>query len=105
MDSISVQDLSPKLKEQGKRTILIDVREPEEFSRARIPEAVNVPLKRIPTATDVLKNYSRIYVHCASGGRSALACDLLQSVGVPAINVEGGISAWKEAGLPVIEDQ
>lgn len=105
MDTISVHDLSSKLKEGERRTILVDVRNPEEFSRARIPDAVNVPLNRIPTATDVLKQYDRIFVHCASGMRSALACDLLQSVGVPAISVEGGINAWRDAGLPVIEAQ
>jgi rhodanese-related sulfurtransferase len=44
----------------------------------------------------------RIILHCASGGRSALATQTLMQMGYTNIaHMDGGINAWKEAGLPV----
>ena len=43
----------------------------------------------------------RVILHCASGGRSALAAATLQEMGYTDVaHVDGGITAWKEAGLP-----
>jgi rhodanese-related sulfurtransferase len=45
----------------------------------------------------------RIILHCASGGRSALAAKTLKEMGYENIaHLEGGIKAWKDAGLPVV---
>ena len=38
---------------------------------------------------------------CQSGGRSGSACGRARQAGVEAINVKGGMGAWKRAGLPV----
>jgi rhodanese-related sulfurtransferase len=44
----------------------------------------------------------RIILHCASGGRSALAADLLTDMGYTNVaHMDGGITAWKAAGRPV----
>ncbi len=44
----------------------------------------------------------RIILHCASGGRSALAADTLQQMGYTNVaHLDGGIKAWSEAGQPV----
>ena len=46
----------------------------------------------------------RIILHCASGGRSALAAATLKQMGYENVaHLDGGIKAWKEAGLPVKE--
>ncbi len=43
-------------------------------------------------------------IHCASGWRSLLATELLQDMGMkPVLNLEGGYTAWKEAGGTVEE--
>ena len=43
-----------------------------------------------------------IVLHCASGGRSALAADVLQAMGFTNVrSMAGGIAAWKEQGLPI----
>ena len=43
----------------------------------------------------------RVIVHCASGGRSALAADTLQQMGYRRVaHLDGGIKAWKEQGQP-----
>jgi rhodanese-related sulfurtransferase len=46
---------------------------------------------------------ARTIVYCASGGRSALACDLLGQLGYADVaNLDGGLKAWKAAGRPVV---
>lgn len=103
MRTISVKDLKEKLTDDDRDEILIDVREPGEHKGERIPEAENIPLTNIDEAVDKLKGIGTVYVHCASGNRSRRACELLFEHGVNVVNVEGGISAWRAAGMEVLE--
>lgn len=81
--------------------VLIDVREAGEHARERIAGAKLVPLSSFDPAT--LKDHGgrRLVVHCLSGSRSAKAQARLADAGIEAVNLTGGIEAWKAAGLPV----
>jgi rhodanese-related sulfurtransferase len=47
----------------------------------------------------------RVILHCAAGGRSALAADTLQQMGYSDVaHLDGGFTAWKQAGQPVEGD-
>ena len=84
--------------------VLIDVREPWEHEQMRIPGAVLIPLGEMPDRLAEVPADKDVYVHCRLGGRSGRAVEFLRSHGRPrSFNVEGGIDAWKEAGLPVDE--
>ena len=79
---------------------LIDIRQPDEHARERIAAARNVPLERLSKDSapgDVL------IFHCRSGMRTAQAASTLSRVanGRDCYIVEGGISGWGNAGLPV----
>jgi len=79
---------------------LIDIRQPDEHARERIAGALNVPLDRLSKDSapgDVL------IFHCRSGMRTAQAAGTLSraAAGRDCYIVEGGISAWGNAGLPV----
>ena len=79
---------------------LIDIRSPDEHARERIAGALNIPLDRISPESapgDVL------IFHCRSGMRTAQAADALVAAadGRDCYIVQGGISAWGNAGLPV----
>ncbi|WP_113906375.1 rhodanese-like domain-containing protein [Aliidiomarina celeris] len=96
-------------------TVLIDVREPGEFSAGHIAHAVNLPrgilefqLASLPqvaaascapeVALEQLKQ-SPVYLICRTGGRSALAAQTLQIMGFENVySVAGGMTAWTEAG-------
>lgn len=90
---------------------LIDLREPNEREQnGVIPGAVHAPRGMLEFWADTTSSYHReefdpnrrIILHCASGGRSAMAADTLQQMGYPNVgHLDGGIKAWKEAGLPV----
>ena len=99
MDSISTQALKDKLAHLETEEILVDVREPFEFTEGHIEGAVNIPLSTIQSELSSLKNFKTVYVNCRSGGRSAQACTFLTSAGIHAVNVEGGIIAWNKSGL------
>lgn len=90
---------------------LIDIREPAELEKTgRIPGAVHAPRGMIEFYADESLPYhrpefdksKRIILHCASGGRSALAAKTLRDMGYERVaHLDGGIKAWREAGKPV----
>jgi len=81
---------------------LVDVRDRDEWVRARIPGATNIPLGELPEQLEQLERLPCIAFVCAEGRRSAVAADLLAQRGrVAAISVQGGLRAWGEAGLPL----
>jgi rhodanese-related sulfurtransferase len=83
---------------------LLDVREPDEFAEARVPQARLIPLMQVPDEVDSIAEFAGtgpLYVICAAGGRSNRAAAFLRAQGVDAINVMGGTNAWLQAGKPV----
>jgi rhodanese-related sulfurtransferase len=90
-----------RLLDEG--AILVDVRGPDEHARERIPDATNHPLDRLTT----LDERDRIAIfHCRSGQRTAAhAAKLAAATTCEAYIVEGGIEAWKKAGLPIARDR
>jgi rhodanese-related sulfurtransferase len=96
---ISAQELAKNIG--AKDTILIDVREPNEYSAGHAHDAQSYPLSQLAETAESLKSFSTIYVMCRSGGRSAMATDMLTKLGLNAINVVGGFMAWEAEGLPV----
>lgn len=87
---------------QRNEAVLIDVREPHEFARARIPGALSLPLSKLPQ-TDLPDAEGRnVVVCCASGARSMIAADrLLAGHYGQVYNLDGGLSAWRMAGQDV----
>lgn len=81
-------------------TVLLDVREPDEWAAGHAPDACHVPLGDLDPAG--LPAASTVLCICRSGGRSAKATEALRAAGIDAANVTGGMTAWAEAGLPVI---
>ena len=85
----------------GTDATIIDVREPDEFAEARVDGATNVPLGSLPSRLGELPRDRTVHVMCLSGGRSARATAFLRAEGFDAVDVEGGISRWYQAGFPV----
>lgn len=85
-------------------TVLLDVREADEWSAGHAPGAVWIPLGELERARTEVPFNRRIACVCRSGGRSARATETLISWGFDAVNVAGGMKAWAAAGLPVVRD-
>ena len=82
--------------------LLVDIREPDEHRRERVPGARNQPLGKLePLKTGA----SAVIFHCRSGARTAANAQRLAGVAnCQAYILGGGIDAWKKAGLPVAVD-
>jgi rhodanese-related sulfurtransferase len=81
---------------------IVDVREQWEYARDRIPSAKLVPLGQIiARPQDVIKDDNLVFV-CEVGQRSAVAAEFAAALGKTNVyNLEGGMQAWRTAGLPV----
>jgi len=91
----------------SREMLFLDIREPEEWQAAHVPEAVHIPRGMLEFRADPASQYydSRlgagkpIVVSCASGGRSALATAVLMDMGYENVrSLDGGMNAWEEAG-------
>jgi rhodanese-related sulfurtransferase len=84
--------------------LLVDVREADEFAREHIADAASMPLSTFDPAQ--LPRDRRIIVSCASGRRSQQAAEQLGAAGFSNVaNLQGGLAAWKLAGLPTSVDR
>ncbi len=89
------------------QAMLIDVREPYEFAAAHIPYALSAPLARTSAFLhDMdLPADRRLVFQCQKGARGGQACAAFGAFapgGQAVFNLEGGIEAWANAGLPVV---
>lgn len=84
--------------------VLVDVREVHEWEAGHVAGAVHLPLGLVPTRLDELPRDRRIVVVCRSGRRSAGVTDLLNGSAFDAVNLDGGLLAWVEEGLPLETD-
>lgn len=84
--------------------LLVDIREADEHRRERVPGARHHELSRLG-AIDA-GTVKALVFHCRSGARTqANAPRLAEAAGCDAYILEGGIDAWKKAGLPVVADR
>lgn len=84
--------------------ILIDVREPAEYATEYISGGRSVPLGQVSPATVPEAGQRPVIIHCLKGGRGMAACQKLATERPEAelYNLEGGITAWRDAGFATI---
>jgi adenylyltransferase/sulfurtransferase len=88
--------------ESNENLILLDVREPVEWSRMRIDGATLIPLRELPRRLDDVSSEAHIVCYCATGIRSAHAAKILRDAGFSNVsNLVGGIRRWAAEGHPV----
>jgi rhodanese-related sulfurtransferase len=82
--------------------VLIDVREPEEYAAGHIPDVTLMPMGEVPERLNDIPTDKTVIAYCRSGNRSGQVMQFLQQHGYENVhNMEGGIIAWEQAGLPV----
>jgi rhodanese-related sulfurtransferase len=103
LQSISAND-AKRLIERG--ALVVDIREPDEYAREHIPNAISRPVSGLTQGTLDIDKASQIIFHCKSGGRTrSNAARLASAASCEAFMLEGGLDAWKRAGLPVEVDR
>jgi glyoxylase-like metal-dependent hydrolase (beta-lactamase superfamily II)/rhodanese-related sulfurtransferase len=79
--------------------VIVDVRKEAEFADGHVKDAVNIPLETLtdPGSMANIEDTDNLYVHCAGGYRSVIACSLLKKEGIHNLrNINGGYAAIKE---------
>lgn len=95
---VSAQALAEQLANQ--HVTVIDVREPVEYASGHIDGSLNIPLARIAQAD---LPAGPLVLVCHSGNRSGRALEMLKAQGHPhpLADLEDGVPAWEQAGLPL----
>ncbi len=94
MDAKTVADRLDQLQ-------LVDVRYPSEWLAGHVDGAVNLPEEDIADRVDELDRARPVITICRAGTRSAEAAEWLRGEGFDAQSLDGGMLAWKWAGLPI----
>ena len=99
---VTPADLQSRLQ-NGEQIVVIDVREPDEFNRGKIPGAYTIPRGVLEMQVDGrLPHEATVVLYCGAGARSALACRSLADMGYDKVeNLRGGWHGWVNSGLPV----
>lgn len=113
---LTVSEVSPTETHErlgrGEVAVLVDVREPAEWEKGRVPGAVHIPRGLVEWMADPSypnhdprlagRSDQPVVVMCASGGRSLLAARTLRDMGFQNVaSLAGGFAEWAAAGLPV----
>lgn len=85
-------------------SILVDVREPGEWNLGHAPEAINLPMSQLEQRHSELSGDATLLVVCHTGQRSLRVTNALTRAGYHAVNVDGGMVAWRAAGGAVVSD-
>lgn len=104
---MSLKTIAPQvIHEQLKQgAILVDIRSADEYAHEHIKEARHIPLDRLTADTTLLSGETAVVFHCRAGHRTQMNAGILQACAAGDVYIlEGGLDAWKKAGLPVIRN-
>lgn len=103
MKKITAEEFANIIPNLDSDSIIVDVRELEEYEDVHIENSINIPLSSIGKGIENLKKFQTIYLICESGGRSQYANEVLKSTGIESINVSGGLSVIKKLGIDLVK--
>lgn len=85
-----------KIMNENSDIVIVDVREEEEMAEGYIEGAVLIPLDTVESDVEniIPDKDKTILVYCRSGRRSAIACDIMDSLGYKNVYDFGGIIDW-----------
>ena len=106
MKQISPSELAAWLSDESRdKPVLLDVREPWEFERARIEGAQLVPMREVPGRIGEIEQGKPVVAICHHGGRSMQVALFLEKAGYNNVhNLVGGVDAWSrtvDASVPL----
>jgi rhodanese-related sulfurtransferase len=91
-------------RQTGNPLLLLDCREPHEWTHMRIPGSLHVPMNTIPYRLAELDKEAEIVVVCAHGVRSYDVAGYLTENGFSARSLKGGLAMWHAQGGDVESD-
>jgi molybdopterin/thiamine biosynthesis adenylyltransferase/rhodanese-related sulfurtransferase len=83
------------------RTVVLDVREPDEYEQGALPRAIHIPRGHLESQVEnkVVERDAPVVIYCAAGNRSAFAAETLTQLGyTDVVSMIGGFNRWKNEG-------
>lgn len=104
MEKISPSELAAWLADERRdKPLLLDVREPWEYEKARIEGATLMPMREVPSRVGQIDEDREVVAICHHGGRSMQVATFLEKQGIKRVhNLVGGIDAWSRTVDPAI---
>jgi rhodanese-related sulfurtransferase len=104
--SLPVREVSlDELRARPSDSVVVDVRELEEYVSGHVPGAVNLPQADLATRLKEVPRDRRVFVICLGGFRSLRAAQFLSQCGISDVaSVKGGTEAWRKAGGDLVHD-
>jgi len=102
---VSIADVKGMI-DAKENVVILDVRDKQEFEEGRIPEAINISrgMLEFKVAMIIPDKNAKIIVYCGLDLRGPLATKTMNDLGYKnAINMLGGLKAWKEAAYPIVK--
>jgi rhodanese-related sulfurtransferase len=94
--------MEPRIAYDSRTEIqLLDVRERHEWDAGHIEGADHIPMGRLQARQDDIATDRKVVCVCRSGARSGRVARALRRAGYDAENMDGGMKAWRRAGLPI----
>jgi rhodanese-related sulfurtransferase len=85
------------------KPVLLDVREPWEYDKARIAGSVLIPMRELPARIQEIDDDREVVAICHHGGRSMQVAVFLEKQGFKSVhNLVGGIDAWSRTVDPAV---
>lgn len=101
VEDVTVAQLEAMMS-NGNGLVILDVREPWEYMQGHVPGAQLIPLGQLAMRAGEFDPSGPVVVICQSGNRSQSAAAILGQKGIDKVyNVLGGMTDWKNAGLPI----
>jgi len=104
MERITAGELAAWLADaRREKPVLLDVREPWEFEKARIEGATLMPMRELPSRVGQIDEDKEVVAICHHGGRSMQVAMFLEKQGFKRVhNLVGGIDAWSRTVDPAV---
>jgi rhodanese-related sulfurtransferase len=104
MERITAGELAAWLADERRaKPVLLDVREPWEYEKARIDGATLIPMREVPSRLGQIDEGKEVVAICHHGGRSMQVAMFLEKQGFKRVhNLVGGIDAWSRTVDPAI---
>jgi rhodanese-related sulfurtransferase len=104
MKQITPAELAAWLGDEGReKPVLLDVREPWEYDKARIQGSMLIPMREVPGRVGEIDAAKEVVAICHHGGRSMQVAMFLEKHGFKRVhNLVGGIDAWSRSVDPAV---
>ena len=104
LETVPAQEFRQLVDSMAERSVILDVRRPEEFAQGYIEgaELVDFYSESFKDSIENLDRQQTYLVYCRSGYRSGVTLDMMEEAGFTSVyELDGGFNGWKANGYPV----